>query len=147
MDKKKKIITIAIISVVAIAVIVAVGIAIFGNNGEESNKEEITQTETSKFAWPDLKEHNIPNLEKGIITELVDECNKNEYDLNYVINVKNIKKSDIVDYSKKFESNWSVYESDNTTLIIAVTSTTKYSIFIDVNEENETAKFTITSMK
>ena len=146
MEKKKKIIIIAIISVVAVAIIVAIGMAIFGNNGGIFNKEGTTQTETSKYAWPDLKEHNIPNLETGFITELVDECNKNEYGLNYVINVKNIKKSDIVDYSKKFESNWSVYESDNTTLIIAVTSTTKYSIFIDVDEEKETAKFTIASM-
>lgn len=147
MDKKKKIIIISIISVVAIAIIVAIGIAVFGNNGESFNKEGTSQTETNQYAWPDLTEHNIPNLEKGFITDLVDECNKNEYELNYVIDVKNIKKSDIVDYSKKFESNWSVYESDNTTLIIAVTSTTKYSIFIDVDEEQETAKFTITSMK
>lgn len=147
MDKKKKIIIISIISVVAVVIVAVLGIAILGNNGEGFNKEGTSQSETSKYSWPNLTEHNIPNLEKGLITELVDECNKNEYELNYVINVKNIKKSDIVDYSKKFESNWSVYESDNTTLIIAVTSTTKYSIFIDVNEENETAKFTITSMK
>lgn len=146
MDKKKKII-IAIICIVAVVIIVAIGMVISGNKGVSSNEGNATQPETTQYTWPNLTEYNIPNFEKGSITELVDECNKNEYKLNYFITVKDIKKSDIVDYSKKFDSNWNVFENDNTTLIITLTSTTKYSIFIDVDEENETAKFTITSMK
>lgn len=147
MDKKKKIIIIAIISVVAIAIIVALGIAIFENNKDGSNNKEVdTQPETTQYAWPDLTKYDIPNLEKGVITDLVDECNKKGYELNYVIDVNNLKKSDIDDYTKKFDSNWVVSENEDIVLIISSYGITKYSIFINVDEENEKAKFTISSL-
>ena len=146
MDKKKKIILIVGIIVAVIAIIIAIGVAIFENNAQIDDEVTNTRTEQSKYSWPDLTEYNIPNLENGFITKLEDESNKNNYILNYTIELKNIKKSELQEYSKKFDSIWSVSESENTIIMVTATRTKKYSIYINCDEEKETTKITITAL-
>lgn len=143
--EKKKIIIVSLICVAVVAIIIIMGIAVFNNSAKVEDGNQI-QTEQSKYTWPDLTEYNIPNLEKGFITKLEDDSNKNEYGLNYTIELKNIKKSDLQEYTNKFDSTWQISENENLILAMLVTRTTKYSVYIDCDEQNETAKITITSL-
>ena len=143
--EKKKIIIVSLICVAVVAIIIIMGIAVFNNSVKVEDGNQI-QTEQSKYTWPDLTEYNIPNLEKGFITKLEDDSNKNEYGLNYTIELKNIKKSDLQEYTNKFDSTWQISENENLILAMLVTRTTKYSVYIDCDEQNETAKITITSL-
>lgn len=146
MDKKQKIILIIAIAVVAIVIIIGIGLAIFSKNADVELEEGNAQTVQSKYSWPDLKEYNIPNLEVGTITDLKDECNKNNYELNYSIKVSSIKKSDLEEYSKKFESTWNVSQTDDSFIILTSDRVRKYSVYITFDEANDTAEFTITSL-
>lgn len=143
--EKKKIIIVSLIAVAVAAIIIVMGIAVFNNSAKVEEGNQI-QTEQSKYTWPDLTEYNIPNLEKGFITKLEDDSNKNEYGLNYTIELKNIKKSDLQEYINKFDSTWQISENENLILAMLVTRATKYSVYIDCDEQNETAKITITSL-
>lgn len=111
-----------------------------GQNSKNANNSNL------EYSWPDLEEYDIPSLNKGSITELVDNGNKDNYKLNYDVTVNSVKKSDIENYVKSFDSSWTVSELDNTYILVSSDNISKYSVVINFDEENSCANISISSL-
>lgn len=115
-------------------------------NTTKTSVGEFNKNSDSKFSWPDLKEYGIPTLDKGVIADLKDKSNKDGYKLNYDITVNSIKKSDIEEYIKFFDSSWSASDSDSTYILVSSDRVSKYSVVIELDEDNNIANISISSL-
>ena len=140
-----------VVGIIAFILIVIITLVLVLNNKGKDNIESTNNSSqqstksVSKKVWPDLKEYDITTLSVGKINSVKDECNKNNYKLNYVIDVESISKEDIDKYLKDYD-NWEINEVDGCYILIRSTDEAQFSLVIIYDEENNTAQFVISSI-
>lgn len=137
-NNKKALIAIIVMVVLIIATII-IGVVVVNNANEKSNNSISNE---NKQSFPDLSQYGIPKFEAGEIVELSHDNDT----VNYIIQIKDISKSDIDNYKKEFDSDWQITEKDNNVIIVKSTRATIYSVVIGVSENEKEAKFVISGL-
>ena len=112
------------------------------NEGNNDSGKSSSGEQTYNWSSEALDGYGVPKLEAGKITN-INELQGEGSDFNYTMEVKDIKKSDLEKYSKKFDG-WSVYTTDSAYFFTKSEVDRKSSVVITLDEENSTAQIVIT---
>lgn len=132
---KKILSIISIILIMILMLVILTGCTKNENNNDSKNSSSAGTEVTSKYSWPDLTAYGISDFEKGKITDITATEGQDNFLFNYEIEVENITKADIDEFTKSFKD-WTVVNEDSRVTIVKADGISQYSVVISFEEDS-----------